>query len=81
MLKFALILVGLMLAATPAALGVLRNASFTHESPVRFPERTSIEAPRELQRPDPKVDEGKGGKQDRDSRLTEHLQAHNEGDD
>ena len=74
-------LVGLMLAVMPAALGVLQNASFTPESPVRNSEQTSEPTAPQLQRPDPKVDHGIRGKEDFDSRLTERRQAHNEGDD
>lgn len=81
MIRFALMLVALILAATPAALGVLRNASFTQETPVRDPEHSSSEMPPQPQRPDPKVDGLNAGKEDRDSRLTERRQAHNEGDD
>jgi len=80
MLRIALILAALIIAATPAALGVLRNASFTQEAPVRDPERSS-QIPLQPQRPDPKVDGLNAGKEDRDSRLTERRQAHNEGDD
>ncbi len=72
-------LVALMIAVMPAALGVLRNASFTPETPVRFPERSTIQLPPERQRPDPEVDERKAGKEDRDSSRTERRQAHNEG--
>ena len=74
-------LAALMIAVMPAAFGLLRNASFTPETPVRIPERSSIEMPPEPQRPDPEIDEGKGGKEDRDFRRTERRQAHNEGDD
>lgn len=81
MLRFALILAALMIAATPAALGLIRNASFTPETPVRFPERSTIQLPPERQQPDPEIDERKAGKEDRDSRRTEGRQAHNEGDD
>jgi hypothetical protein len=81
MLRFALMLAALMIAVTPAALGLLRNASFTPETPVRFPERSSIEAPPERQRPEPEVDDRKGAEEDRDSSRTERRQAHNEGDD
>jgi hypothetical protein len=77
MIRFALMLAALVLAAIPAALGVLQNSSFTRETPVRFDERSSIEEAPERQRPDPEVDEGKGGKEDRDSRRTERRQAHN----
>ncbi len=81
MLRFALMLAALMLAVMPAALGLIRNASFTPETPVRIPERSSIEMPPERRQPDPEVDERKAGKEDRDSRRTEGRQAHNEGDD
>ncbi len=85
MLRFALMLAALMIAATPAALGLIRNASFTPETPVRFPERSTIQLPPERQQPDPEIDERKAGKEagkeDRDSRRTEGRQAHNEGDD
>lgn len=81
MLRFALILAALMIAATPAALGLIRNASFTPETPVRFPERSTIQLPPERQQPDREVDERKAGKEDRDSRRAEGRQAHNEGDD
>jgi hypothetical protein len=77
MIRFALMLAALVLAAIPAALGVLQNSSFTRETPVRFDERSSIEEAPGRQRPDPEVDEDKGGTEDRDSRLTEHGQAHN----
>jgi hypothetical protein len=77
MIRFALILAALLLAGTPAVLGLLENSSFTRETPVRFDERSSIDEAPERQRPDPQVDEGKGGKEDRDSRLTEHGLAHN----
>ncbi len=81
MIRFALLLAALMIAVMPAALGLLRNASFTPETPVRVPERSSIEVPPEAQRPDPEVDGRKAGTEDRDSRRTEGRQAHNEGDD
>jgi hypothetical protein len=81
MLRFALILAALMIAVMPAAFGLLRNASFTHETPVRIPERSSTVVPPERQRPDPAINERKGGREDRDSRRTEGRQAHNEGDD
>lgn len=80
MLRFALILAALMLAGMPAALGLMQNASFTPETPVRIHER-STEMPPELDRPDPKIDDRTTLKEDRDSRLTERRQAHNEGDD
>jgi len=81
MLRFALMLAALMIAVMPAALGLLQNASFTPETPVRLPERSSIEVPPEPQRPGPEVNERKGAKEDRDSPRTERRQAHNEGDD
>jgi hypothetical protein len=81
MLRFALILAALMIAVTPAALGLLRNASFTPETPVRFPERSTIQLPPEQQQPEADADERKAGTEDRDSRRTEGRQAHNEGDD
>jgi hypothetical protein len=74
-------LAGLMLAVMPAAFGVLRNASFTPERPVQISEQTSDPAAPELQRPDPKVDQGIRGEEDFDSGRTERRQAHNEGDD
>jgi hypothetical protein len=81
MLRFALMLAALMIAVTPAAFGLIRNASFTPEAPVRIPERSGIELPAERQQLDPEVDERKAGKEDPDSRRTERRQAHNEGDD
>ena len=81
MLRIALLLAALMLAIMPAAFGVLRNASFTPETPVQISEQTSEPTAPQLQRPDPKVDHGIRGKEDFDSRLTERRQAHNEGDD
>jgi hypothetical protein len=81
MLRFALMLAALMIALTPAALGLIRNASFTHETPVQIPERSSVEMPPQPQRPDPEIDDRKAGTEDRDSRRTEGRQAHNEGDD
>jgi hypothetical protein len=80
MLRFALILAALMLAGAPAALGLMQNASFTPETPVRIHER-STEMPPELERPDPGIDERTTAKEHRDSRLTERRQAHNERDD
>ena len=74
-------LAGLMLAVMPAALGVLQNASFTPDKPVRISKQTSDPTAPQLQRPDPKVDHRIRGKEDPDSRLTERRQAHNEGDD
>ncbi len=73
-------LVALIIAATPAALGVLRNASFTPETPVRITDRSSP-ASELLQPPDSEVDDRTTGEEDRDSRRTERRQAHNEGDD
>ena len=81
MLRFALMLVALMLAATPAALGVLRNASFTPETPVRIVEHRSSPTAPEPKRPEPGVDDRTTGNEDRDSRHAERLQAHNVGDD
>ncbi len=85
MLRFALILAALMIAATPAALGLIQNASFTPETPVRFPERGTIQLPPERQQPAPEIAERRAGKEagkeDRDSRRTDRQQAHNEGDD
>ena len=74
MLRLALALAALMIAATPAALGLLRNASFTPEAPVQAPERSSQIQP---MRPDPEVD----GKEDRESRPSEPGRAHNESDE
>ena len=74
-------LVALIIAATPAALGVLRNASFTPETPVRIPERSSPAPPSCCSRPTPRSMTGPAGEEDRDSRRTERRQAHNEGDD
>ena len=74
-------LAALMIAVMPAAFGLIKNSSFTRETPVRFPERSSIEMPPDRQRTDPEVTERKGGKEDRDSRRTDRRQAHNEGDD
>ena len=81
MLRFALILAALMIAATPAALGLMRNAAFTDETPVQIPERSTIQLPPERQQPDREIDERKAGMEDRDSRRTEGRRAHNEGDD
>ncbi|MGH3335007.1 MAG: hypothetical protein ACRDOZ_04235 [Nocardioides sp.] len=74
-------LAALMIAVTPAALGLLRNASFTQETPVRPPERSTIQLPPERQQLDREIDERKAGTEDRDSSRTERRQAHNEGDD
>jgi len=71
-------LAALIIAATPAALGVLRNASFTPETPVRTPDRSSPTS-QQLQPPAEVEDRTSG--EDRDSRRTERRQAHNEGDD
>ena len=81
MIRIALMLVALVLAATPAALGVLRNAAFTPETPVRIMDGRSSPTQPESQQPGPQVDNLKGDDQDRDSRRTERRQAHNEGDD
>jgi hypothetical protein len=81
MLRLALALAALMIAATPAALGLIRNASFTPETPVRFPERSTVQLPPERQQPDPDIDERKAGTEDGDSRRIKGPQAHNEGDD
>jgi len=81
MIKFAFMLVALLLAATPAALGVLRNASFTPERPVPISEQTNDPTAPQRQRPDPEVDQGISGKEDPDSHRTERRLAHNEGDD
>ncbi|MFL6001757.1 MAG: hypothetical protein ACJ72P_03010 [Nocardioides sp.] len=74
-------LAALMIAAMPAAFGVIRNASFMPETPVRISEQTSDPTAPQLQRPDPQVDQPISGKEDLESRLTERRQAHNEGDD
>jgi hypothetical protein len=81
MIRFALMLAALMIAVMPAAFGVLRNASFTPERPVQISEQTSDPTAPQLQRPDPKVEQGISGKEDLDSRRTERRQAHNERDD
>ena len=80
MLRFVLILAALIIAATPAALGVIRNASFTPETPVRIVDRSSPVSP-QPQRPDAAADDRTTGDEDRDSRHAERRQAHNEGDD
>jgi hypothetical protein len=81
MIRFALMLAALMIAVMPAAFGVLRNASFTPERPVRISEQTSDPTAPQLQRPDPQVDQRISGKEDRDSRRAERRQAHNGGND
>jgi hypothetical protein len=63
MLKFSLMLAALLIAATPAALGLIRNASFTPETPVQSPERSIIQLPPERQQSDPERDERKAGKE------------------
>ena len=74
MLRLALALAALMIAATPAALGLLRNASFTPEAPVQAPDRS---VPFQPPRPNPEVQ----GKQHREFRPSEPGPAHNESDD
>ena len=54
-------LAALIIAATPAALGVLRNASFTPETPVRIPDRSSPTS-QLLQPPDSEVDDRTTGR-------------------
>jgi hypothetical protein len=81
MLRIALMLAALMLAATPAALGVLHNAAFTPGTPAHISEQSSDPTAPRLQRPDPQVNQRTSRKEDPDSRRTERRQAHNEGDD
>jgi hypothetical protein len=81
MLRIALMIAALVLAATPAALGVLRNVAFTPETPVRILDQSSSPTPEHPQRPDPELDDRTDGEEDRDSGRTERQQAHNEGDD
>jgi hypothetical protein len=81
MLRFALMLAALMIAVMPAAFGLLRNASFTPETPVQIPEQSISPTPPQLPRPDPEVDQPGSGTEDRHSGRTERRQAHNEGDD
>ena len=81
MIRLALMLAALVLAVMPAAFGVLRNASFVPEKPVRISQQTSDPRAPQLERPDPKVDQQISGNEDRDSGRTERRQAHNDGDD
>jgi hypothetical protein len=81
MIRFALMLAALMIAVMPAAFGVLHNASFSPERPVRISEQTTDPTAPQLHRPDPQVDQRIRSKEDSDSRRTERRQAHNEGDD
>lgn len=81
MIRLALMLAALVLAVMPAAFGVLQNASFTPEKPVRISEQTSDPGAPQLESPDPKVHQQISGNEDRDSGRTERLQAHNDGDD
>lgn len=74
-------LAALMLAAAPAALGVLRNASFTPETPVRILDRSSSPTPEPPQRPGREIEDRTTSEEDRDSGRMERQQAHNEGDD
>ena len=71
----------LLIAATPAALGMLWNTSFDSETPVRIHDKSSSPTPPVPQRPIPKVGDRTGGSEDRDSGRTKRQQAHNEGDD
>jgi hypothetical protein len=81
MIRIALMLAALILAVMPAAFGVLRNASFIPETPVRISEQTSDPTAPQLHRPDPQVDQRISGKEDLESQRTERPEAHNEGDD
>jgi hypothetical protein len=81
MIRFALMLAALMIAVMPAAFGVLRNASFTPERPVRISDQTTDPTAPQFHRPDPQVDRRIRSKEDFDSRRTERRQAHNGGDD
>ena len=81
MIRLALMLAALLLAATPAALGVIRNASFTPETPVRIMDRNSSPKDMNPQQPDTQVDNLNGDDQDLDSPRIERRQAHNDGDD
>lgn len=71
----------LLIAAMPAALGMLWNASFDSETPVRIHDKSSSPTPPVPQRPKPKIDDRTARGEDRDSGRTERQQAHNEGDD
>jgi hypothetical protein len=81
MLRIALMIAALLIAATPAAVGVLWNASFNPETPVRIQDKISSPTPPIPRRPDPGVDDRTAGDEDRDSGRTKRQQAHNEGDD
>jgi hypothetical protein len=81
MIRIALMLAALMIAVMPAAFGVLHNASFIPERPVRNSEQTSDPTAPQLQRPDPQVDRRIRSKEDLDSRRAERQQAHNGGND
>jgi Flp pilus assembly protein TadB len=81
MIRFALMLAALMIAAMPAAFGVLHNASFTPERPARISEQTTDPTAPQLQRPEPQVDRRVRSQEDFDSRRMERRQAHNGGND
>jgi hypothetical protein len=71
----------LLIAATPATLGVLWNGSFDSETPVRIQDKSSSPTPPVPHRPIPRVGDPTAGGEDRDSGRTTRQQAHNEGDD
>jgi hypothetical protein len=81
MLRIALMIAALLIAAMPAALGMLYNTSFDSETPVRIQDKSSSPTPPVPQRPNPRIDDRAAGGEDRDSGLTKRRQAHNEGDD